>query len=115
LGEHYLIDLVSTLPFAIAIEAICARGIGWREPRRWMAFVVGAGLFVSWLVLLRSQIWLTTPPGLLWGFVAVSVVLPFVLERRLTRYHLRGSSEAAFALESSGQPPSPSALGPVSA
>ena len=86
LGEHYLIDLVATLPFAIAIEALCARGITWSDPRRYVAFAAGTSLFAGWLILLRSLAWLTLPVWLLWLAVAVSVLVPFLLERRLTCY-----------------------------
>ena len=87
LGEHYLVDLITTVPFAVAVEAVCARGIGWKEPRRYQAFLVNTLLFGGWLVLLRSLAWTSWPVWLLWMVVAISVVVPFLMERRLTGYH----------------------------
>ncbi|MCX6621479.1 MAG: hypothetical protein NTY38_10430, partial [Acidobacteria bacterium] len=95
------------IPFAIAIEALCARGVAWSEPRRYAAFLSGASLFVGWLVLLRSLVWLTTPVWLLWVAIAVTVIVPFLLERRLTRYG--AAAQPAVAADSPSDSPAPSA------
>ena len=51
LGEHYLIDLVVALPFALAAHAACVPG---RPPAARHAAIVGAALTVIWLVYLST-------------------------------------------------------------
>ena len=49
-GEHYLVDLIAGVPYALALEAICA---GRDFPARRRAAALGAMLAVGWIVVLR--------------------------------------------------------------
>lgn len=53
LGEHYLADLVVAFPFTLAFQAGWTRSIEFENPARRRALLVGAGLTVAWMVLLR--------------------------------------------------------------
>lgn len=60
-GEHYLIDLVVAFPFAVAVQALCARNLSWGSK---IAPVAGGFAFcLLWPLLLRtcSHIFLLTP------------------------------------------------------
>jgi hypothetical protein len=49
-GEHYVVDLVAAVPYALALEAICAS----RDlPSRRRTAALGTGLAIGWIVLLR--------------------------------------------------------------
>jgi hypothetical protein len=56
LGEHYLIDLVATLPVLAAIVALCLEGASWRSPARRQALAGGILLYVGWAALLRPSV-----------------------------------------------------------
>jgi hypothetical protein len=55
-GEHYVVDLVAAVPYALAVQAICARRdlAGSREYRR--AIWIGLGLTLWWMALLRFAV-----------------------------------------------------------
>ena len=53
LGEHYLIDLVATLPVLAAIAALCIERVSWRMPVRRQALAGGILLYLAWVVLLQ--------------------------------------------------------------
>jgi hypothetical protein len=49
-GEHYVVDLVAAVPYALALAALCAPA-GW--PRNRAAIAIGAGLTAAWILALR--------------------------------------------------------------
>jgi len=80
-GEHYLIDLVVALPFALAVQAAFLVPI--REmPRSW-PFCAGTLATLAWLGFLRfaAPVWLGSFV-LDWSLVAVTVVGLVTLERQ---------------------------------
>ena len=48
-GEHYVVDLVAAVPYALALLAIS----GASHPRRRLAMAMGIGLTLGWVALLR--------------------------------------------------------------
>jgi hypothetical protein len=84
-GEHYLVDLIVAVPFALLIEAICA----FRRDRKTAlgAGAVALALTVSWLLLLRTPLVAQLPIGACWtmvaGTIAITVPIQFTLRRRL--------------------------------
>jgi hypothetical protein len=52
-GEHYLIDLVVAFPFAVAVQALCARNLSWRSKAAPVA--AGFAFCLLWPVLLRTS------------------------------------------------------------
>jgi PAP2 superfamily len=74
-GEHYAIDLVVAVPFAVAIEMAVRQPPAW-----WRTTATGAGVTAAWLVMLRWAPQLFTVPGLSWVLVALTLaVMPAVL------------------------------------
>ena len=51
-GEHYFIDLVVAIPFALFIQALCTF-VPWNDLRRWPPLVVGLGGTFAWLEALH--------------------------------------------------------------
>jgi PAP2 superfamily len=84
-GEHYLVDLIVAVPFALLIEAICAL----RSERKAAlgAGVIGLGLTLGWLVMLRTTAVAHLPAWASWTLVAmtiaITVPIQFALRRRL--------------------------------
>jgi PAP2 superfamily len=84
LGEHYVVDLVIALPFALALQAGLMASPSAPEGTRWLAVGLGTGLTLAWLAALRSAAFVfLAPTVLVAGLTAVSVILPFWQERRL--------------------------------
>jgi hypothetical protein len=84
LGEHYFIDLVAALPFALMIQAGCAFQISWLDRRRCVPFLGGLLLILGWIALLRfglSIMWIS--PLIPWMLIACTIILSLVLQSRL--------------------------------
>jgi hypothetical protein len=83
-GEHYLVDLIMTVPFSLALQAgLMATGLSLSR-RRWYSAGFGGLLTAAWLVALRSTTLVSlAPPLVVIGLSAISVGVPFALERRL--------------------------------
>jgi hypothetical protein len=86
-GEHYLIDLVVSLPFALAIQA--AFSVGPRDVLRSLPFWAGVITTLAWLGFLRfaTTVWLGSPV-LDWILVAATVAGSAMLERQTHRKSL---------------------------
>lgn len=84
-GEHYLVDLIVAVPFALLIEAICA----FRRERNAALGTgsVGLGLTLGWLMMLRTTAVAHLPTWVCWamvvGTIAITVPIQFALRRRL--------------------------------
>jgi len=76
-GEHYFIDLVVALPYALVILALTSE---IRE--RVVPLAAGGAMVLAWLVALRYG---TFAPALSWALVIVTIVVSFALERRFAR------------------------------
>jgi len=84
-GEHYLIDLVVAVPFALAMEAI-ATSDSPQIFRHRLAFGLAATVMVAgWIVYLRLAPVSWPSPALLWGAIAITVVSSILMERALNR------------------------------
>lgn len=82
-GEHYLVDLVVALPFALGVRAGCA---GFAPAgRRLGAAAAGALLTLLWLALLRlgQPLW-RDAPGTSWALVSATVAISLGLEAWLS-------------------------------
>jgi PAP2 superfamily len=84
-GEHYLVDLIVAVPFALLIEAICALK---RDRKTALgAGAAGLALTLSWLLMLRTP-WVGQLPiwacwAMVAGTIAITVPLQFALRRQL--------------------------------
>ncbi len=88
LGEHYLVDLVVAVPFALAVHAACD-GASLRAPRR--ALLGGAALTAAWLA------WLAGTPNFAGLGAAhwIAIALTLILCRRLSVLRSRGGRSPA--------------------
>jgi hypothetical protein len=85
LGEHYLVDLVVAVPFALIFQAAWTVAVPFaHRVRRW-PLVVGASLTFAWFVALRYGLWLfLISPVISWGLILLSVAWCLMLEKRLS-------------------------------
>jgi predicted membrane-bound spermidine synthase len=67
LGEHYVADLIVAVPFVLAVIAMCTTAIPFSaKPRLWTT-LIGFGVWLSWIILLRSSIhWLSANSWACW-------------------------------------------------
>ena len=75
LGEHYLVDLVVAVPYALAMLAFACD-----VPERKTPLVAGTAMLALWLVLLRVT---QFPTAIAWTMVAGTLAVSFTLQRRL--------------------------------
>lgn len=84
-GEHYFIDLVVAVPFALFIEALFAFHRSWNDTRRLTALGIGLGTTLVWLVALRFAPRIFVPAPLVpWALSVGTVALSLYCERALT-------------------------------
>ncbi|MGA2072996.1 MAG: phosphatase PAP2 family protein [Terriglobia bacterium] len=95
-GEHYLIDLVVALPFALAIQA--AFSVRPRDVLRSLPFWAGSITTLAWLGFLRfaTPLWLGSRV-LDWILVAVTVAGSLMLERQTHRETLTPADKRRIA------------------
>ena len=71
-GEHYVVDLVAAMPYALALQSICTpRGFPFPRSAAW----IGIGLTVAWMALLRFGTPLFASPLCTWGASLSTVVI----------------------------------------
>jgi hypothetical protein len=73
-GEHYFIDLVVAVPFALFIQALCATALQWSDSRRWQPLLLGLCTTVLWLMMLHfvaHLFWIS--PVLPWAACMVTI------------------------------------------
>ena len=88
MGEHYLIDLVVAIPYAIFVRAL------WMTRARFSLSRIGslscnAALVGLWLVLLRSGVLLRIEPVWAWAMAGGTVALALWLDAGVRTYRLR--------------------------
>jgi hypothetical protein len=83
-GEHYFVDLIVAVPFALMIiaiaEAVAKRA--WRETT--IPLMVGLGLTLAWILALRYSpriFWAS--PAVSWGACLLTLFAPYVSSKRL--------------------------------
>jgi len=75
-GEHYVVDLVAAVPYALTIQSLCAAR-GFEASR--LAVWTGIGLTVAWMVLLRFGTPLFGSPLFTWTATLATVVICFAV------------------------------------
>jgi hypothetical protein len=79
-GQHYLVDLVVSLPFALAVQAIASPDLPNRSWRI-AGMVTGLGLTIVWLLLVRFGIsWALQSPVIPWSLILATASTSFWLE-----------------------------------
>lgn len=83
IGEHYLVDLIAAVPFALTVEALCQASIPLRT--RLLPLFAGLALTVMWLALVRLGSPLLLKSSVIpWTLSALSTAVVLFLEPRLT-------------------------------
>jgi hypothetical protein len=84
-GQHYLIDLIASLPFVLAVQSAASPSIPGKL-RRVAAVVAGLGLTSGWLVMVRFGLSLALiSPLIPWTLVLLTVGTTFWLEAWMWR------------------------------
>jgi hypothetical protein len=95
LGEHYAVDLVIGVPFAVGVNALVHHGIPLSRPERWRPIAAGVALVAVWVLAVRDpEARLAASPIAAWLLVLVSVAVPLVLHLGLTRAPAGGEAVA---------------------
>jgi hypothetical protein len=83
-GEHYLVDLIMTVPFSLALQAgLMATDLSLVR-RRWYSVAIGSLLTIVWIAALRSTTLVLVAPALVViALSIISVVAPFAMEQGL--------------------------------
>lgn len=83
-GEHYFVDLVVAVPFAVLMESLCSFSIPWEHKVRLTAATGGLLLVLSWLAALRyATHFFWTSPFVPWVICLITVLFSLALERKL--------------------------------
>jgi len=77
-GEHYEVDLVAAVPYALALAGLCASS-GWQRHRTWIA--IGVAFTAAWVVLLRFGTPLFQSVAFTW-FISLGTVLACLYARQ---------------------------------
>jgi len=86
IGEHYAVDLIGAIPFAVMIEAACALQIPIRDPRRFLPLATGLIFMAGWALFLRADSTAQgTTPAVAWIVTLASVTIPLLARRPLRR------------------------------
>jgi len=85
-GQHYFVDLVVAIPFAVAVQSFALRIRSWASHERRVAFYGGVGLTVCWILALRFAVFLNAP-ALSWSAVVATLALSLWWKRGLDRGH----------------------------
>jgi len=83
-GQHYLVDLVASLPFALAVQAAASYALPCR-PARFTALITGLAFTTAWLLLVRFGVALTLKsPVIPWIFILITTSITIWLESRMS-------------------------------
>jgi hypothetical protein len=82
-GQHYLIDLVVSLPFVLAVQAAASVSTPSRS-RRITALLAGLAFTMAWLFMVRFGVALALKSPLIpWGFILTTTSITIWLESRM--------------------------------
>jgi hypothetical protein len=85
-GEHFLVDLIVAVPFAVTIQAICVTPLDDMRKRRWLVIALGSAFCALWIAFFRldpSLIVRITTPAFSWFATIVTVAVSIYLFRLL--------------------------------
>ncbi len=87
LGEHYLVDLIVAVPFALIFQAAWTVDVPLTASVRRIPLVVGTMLTAGWIVLLRYGLDLfRISPVIPWSLCLLTIGSCLALEKRLSDY-----------------------------
>jgi len=82
-GEHYLIDLVAGVPFALALQAVCAPATLRALPEWKQSIAVGLALTLIWIATVRFAVSLFHIPAFPWALSLVTLAVCALARRRM--------------------------------
>jgi hypothetical protein len=83
IGEHYFVDLVAALPFALFVQAVVWPGEKPRVSVRASVAAFGLGLTVAWMLLVRfGGKWMLISPILPWALAAATGTAVWMVKAR---------------------------------
>jgi hypothetical protein len=91
-GQHYLVDLVVSLPFVLAVQAAASYTLPNRS-RRITALVAGLGFTLAWLLLVRFGVSLALKsPIIPWTLLLATISITFWLESWMSERNSIGAA-----------------------
>lgn len=85
-GQHYLVDLVVSLPFALTVQLIASYLFGEKSSSHVRTMLAGFALTAGWLMLVRYGVPLMLKsPAIPWTLIVATVTLTLWLEHALWR------------------------------
>jgi hypothetical protein len=85
-GQHYLVDLIVSLPFALLIQSLVSLPLPGSRFRRMVVILTGMGLVLGWLAMVRFGIFLLLwSRAIPWAFVFITIVMTIWLESWIRR------------------------------
>ncbi len=96
-GEHYMIDLVAAVPYALVLQSVCAPGTLRSRPEWKQSIVAGLALTVTWIVAVRFGTPMFHSSAFAWTFSIFTLVWCGVARHRMLAAESR-QAEAAGAL-----------------
>jgi hypothetical protein len=89
-GQHYLVDLVVSLPFVLAVQATASYGLPDRS-RPMRAMAAGIALTAVWLVLVRFGVaWALKSPVIPWTLILATTSITFWLQSWMSKAQHHG-------------------------
>ncbi len=105
-GEHYFVDLVAGLPFALFIQALVSPGLKVAFSRRAIAASMGLGLTFAWLMLVRyAAKTMLVSRVLPWGLVAVTVAAVWMMNSWYSAAPTQSSEDSTPSMPPNGISP----------
>ena len=87
-GQHYLVDLVVSLPFALAVQSVASYTLP-NKPGRIAAMVSGLGFTMAWLLFVRFGVsWALKSPVIPWTLILATTSITFGLESWMSKRDL---------------------------
>ena len=91
-GQHYLVDLVVSLPFVLAVQAAASYGLP-NTTRRITALAAGLGFTMAWLLLVRFGVSLVLKsPIIPWTLLLATIWITFWLEKWMSEGNSIGAA-----------------------
>jgi hypothetical protein len=81
-GEHYVVDLVAGVPYALFLGAACANKSSQNTPEQRRAMVTGLALTLAWMLTLRFAPLVFRWPVLTWPAVAATIATCWIAQRQ---------------------------------
>lgn len=80
-GQHYLVDLIVSLPFALLMQSLVSLPLSGNRTRRIVAILVSLSLVAVWFGMVRFGIpLLLRSPAIPWALVCITIVTTVWLE-----------------------------------